>query len=514
MRFRNLTIAVAIPVLAVTALAGCSADGTTGSGGATGGGAAQTLSLAAQTDNNSFDTAKLDVANNIQYWQPIYDTLVKLTPAGDPQPNLATEWTYTADRKALTLKLRTGVTFTDGKPFDAEAVKANLEHFAKGGGPSTYMLQDFQDAKVVDPSTVTIDLKQASPAFVGYLGQPAGAMASPAALTSGQIESQPIGSGPYVLDPSTTRGSRYVYARNPGYWNAKAYPFNQVVITPMNDNTPRLNALKTGQVNGAFLAQTSAKEAQASGLKLVTEPVDFLGINIADRDGKLVPALKDVKVRRAISMAVDRAGVSKALYQDLAEPTAQLFNKQSSAYVPALDQADAFDVNAAKQLMSEAGYAGGFEVTMPTTSQLPSLDPIVDAGLKAIGITVHRDALPRDQYKVATQSGKYAMYSLPQAVGDPWRDIQKYLLPKGPSNPLHSENPELTALVDKVRTATSDDARAAAYQDVNRWVVDNAWFAVWTRPLTVYGTTTDVTTTMQFGNTVPYLSSYKPATAG
>src|SRR6056300_135218 len=98
---------------------------------------ADTLALASRIENNSFDRAELMLGNQIQFWQPVFDTLIIETPEGELVSNLATEWSYNDDGTVLMLMLREGVSFTDGTPFNAEAVKANLEYLAAGNGQNS-----------------------------------------------------------------------------------------------------------------------------------------------------------------------------------------------------------------------------------------------------------------------------------------------------------------------------------------------------------------------------------------
>ena len=94
----------------------------------------KTLAMAAQLDNTTFARDKIEIGNRLSYWAPVFETLLTINPDGSITPNLATEWSYNDDNTVLTLKLREGVKFTDGTPFDTEAVKANLDFLKNNTG--------------------------------------------------------------------------------------------------------------------------------------------------------------------------------------------------------------------------------------------------------------------------------------------------------------------------------------------------------------------------------------------
>ena len=149
----------------------------------------------------------------------MYDTLLKREPDGTLSPMLATEWALSDDSMSLALELRTDVTFTDGTAFDAEAVKANIEHFQTANGPLQNNISSIESVEIVDADTVNLQLSSPDPDLPFNLANAGGYMASPAALTSPELTTVPVGSGPYVLDTSrSVVGSSIMFTRNPDYW--------------------------------------------------------------------------------------------------------------------------------------------------------------------------------------------------------------------------------------------------------------------------------------------------------
>ena len=140
---------------------------------------ADTLALGATVDNVSFDRAQLMIGHQLQYWSPVFDTLLVREPNGDIGPNLATEYSYNGDSSELTLKLREGITFTDGTPFDGEAVKANLEYLKNGAGQNSFMAASISEIEVVSPSEVKLHLAEPDPGLLQNLAVVGGAMPLP-----------------------------------------------------------------------------------------------------------------------------------------------------------------------------------------------------------------------------------------------------------------------------------------------------------------------------------------------
>lgn len=505
---RGVALAVAVATLA---MAGCTSEGSSGTeGDANGDANGETLVIGARVDNNSFDPADLEIGNRVQYWQPVYDTLLRLDSEAVPQPNLATEWSYSEDNTVLTLQLRDDVTFTDGEPFNAEAVKANIEHIKAGTGQNQFMVAGIDEVVVNSDTEVELRLAEPVPALLSYLSWVGGVMASPAALESGSIAEEPVGSGPYVYDAeASTPGTSYAYTRNEDYWNAEDYPYDGVEVRPMNDITPTVNALKTGQINGALLTPAVAGEAESAGVTIHTLAVAWAGLIIADREGTMVPELAEPKVRQAINLAFDRDTMVEQFLSGYGRASSQVFTPSSDAYVEDLDDAYGYDPARAKQLIQEAGV-GEFTITVPQwDGPWNDLFPVLADQLAEIGITVKYEQVPPDQAIAAVLSGDYPVAFFPLAGASPWQDLQTWVTPDAPWNILGAEDPELARLIEEAQFAPEEE-QPAAFQAINQWLVDQAWFAPLFHQDQVFGTTEGTDTTMQAQNAVPSLWSFEP----
>jgi peptide/nickel transport system substrate-binding protein len=466
------------------------------------------LVIGSLLDVKSWDPSQADIGHMAPLYQAAYDNLILRTPDGKYKPNLATSWKLNADNTVMTLELRSGVKFTDGTAFDAAAAKANLDNFIKGNGPQAGTLAGASVA-VVDSNSITITLKDPNPELAYYLSTTDSYMASPKALGTAGLKTTPVGSGPYMIDPSSSAGSQEVFVANPNYWDKAKIKFKKVTFKIMGDTTARLNALLSGQIDATLLDTKTAPTAKTRGLTQYLNNVDWQGLLMFDRNGKINVFLKNVKVRQAIAYAINRAALLKAIQDGQGEITNQPFAKTSPAYDTALDKTYPFDIKKAKQLLTEGNASGGFDLTMAAWPD-PTMNAIVGDQLKAIGINVTWVQTPAADYRNALKTGKYAAGIFQLFQGTPWVAINQLATPNGSWNILHSTDP----VIDKALASLKDDASEknlnAQATIINRFLVQNAWYIPFYRVPQLFFAGKHVKTANQAQNAVPYLYSYAP----
>jgi peptide/nickel transport system substrate-binding protein len=342
------------------ALAGC------GSGSSQNGPAARaadtnsTVVLRATSDINSYDPALNTATYGVTFLGAVYDSLVKPKPDGSYVPQLATEWAYVDNSSALQMRLRKGVKFSDGTPFNADGVKANIER-AKTlkGSTATSELGAVAGVDAVDETTVKIRLNPGTGAtLLDSLSNKPGYMVSPAAFNNADLSKNPVGTGPFRL-VSWKPGASVSFDRNPTYWG-KAPQVAHIQITIMPDDQAAANALRSGQLDAMIgnygVTGPALDELKATkGIKVAPVPttaIQIVRLNIAR------PGLGDQRVRQAISFAIDRNALAKALGLgapgvEFAHPASIYFNPKYKDYYP-------YNPTKAKQLLADAGYASGF----------------------------------------------------------------------------------------------------------------------------------------------------------
>jgi peptide/nickel transport system substrate-binding protein len=507
MRLKKTVVAAALALgLSLTGCAG-------GSGGSSSEPKSKSLALGNVIAPATFEARNFNWGNQSVYAQAVYDSLVKIAPSGhDIEPSLATSWEYNADETVLTMKLRDDVTFSDGTPFTADVAAQNLLRFRDGTSPQKSKVADMVDAKAQDQTTLVITLKQANPAFLIYLGQAAGLMESPKAFDAPDVKTNPVGSGPYTLNTSkTVVGTSYVFDKNPKYWDPENVHYDTLTVNVYADATSGLNALRGKQLNASTVGDpTIVTQVESAGFNVHKQNLNFVGLLLFDRSGKTNPALGDVRVRQAINHAIDSEAMLKTLQKGQGVATGQVFPESSVAYDESLNSVYKFDPAKAKQLLAEAGYGDGLELTLPTTSIFPkSLPPLLqqqlgDVGIKAnfvdTGVNVIADL----------QSQKYGLsyFSLQRDRND-WMLISTMIAPNATWNTFKYQDPKVDSLLETIRTGEGDK-HDAALKDLNKYIVDQAWFNPWFAPESYFTTDSKTTVDLNQGNAWPNLWDIKP----
>ncbi|WP_223690699.1 ABC transporter substrate-binding protein [Leifsonia poae] len=469
MKFTLGLRAAATAAAAALLLAGCTATSSPSSSATP-----QTLNLAVQAPPANFTIGDWSGGDSTLFTS-VYDSILKTNVKGEATPGIAKSWSYSSDKLTLTLKLRTGQKFSDGEAVDADAVVASLKRTMKEPSYSA-QLTNIGGVTASDASTVVITLKTADASLISKLAGVQGGVGAPKALSAESSKLDPVGSGPYILDKSTTTaGSLYTLKRNPDNWDVASYPFETVKIRVIADPTASQNALKTGQLDFGNVNIDQVSQFPSSTFSTGTSLPQAVGVLwLADRDGTIVPALKDVRVRRAINMAIDRKSISSKLVAG-SHPTEQTVSPLGAAYSKSVDKTYDFDVAGAKKLMAEAGYPNGFSVKMPSTVVSQTYDATIAQELGAIGIKVSYDTVPFQDFFAKVYGGTYGMYFMYNGYsGNDAADINAAL--SGAFNPYGSTTPELTELIAKANAASADQ-QGAAFGAVNKYLVDQAWNA-------------------------------------
>jgi peptide/nickel transport system substrate-binding protein len=501
------TAAAAVIAIAALTISGCSGDA--GGSSADSGG---TLTLGSIASPVSLDAAAGEWANRAPFYQAVYDTVLLATPEGEIAPFLATAWSYNDDNTQLTLTLRDDVTFTDGSALNAGVVVENFQRFKDGASPEASRFGDVASFAAPDDTTVVVTLNAPDPAFLTALTRAPGLIASGQAIDSGaDLVTDPIGSGPYILDTAATvADSSYVYTKNPDYWNPDLQHYDKLVINVFMDPTAALNAIKAGEANAVKLANNSSlAEVEGAGWTVQSTELDFQGLLLLDRAGVMNPALGDVRVRQALNYAFDRPGLLTALQQDNGTVTTQVFPVNSPAYDPELDAYYDYDPEKAKSLLAEAGYADGLTIQMPTAAALGTTTyALVQQQLAEVGVTVENVDVGNNLI-ADLLAPKYAASFMQLEENPDWQLIQFMISPTAIFNPFHSQDPQVDAYIQEIQYG-DEATQASVAAELNRYIVEQAWFAPFYR---VEGSfATDATTTVQMlpSNIFPNVYDFQP----
>jgi peptide/nickel transport system substrate-binding protein len=510
MRRRSaLRAAVILAGFGATATA-CTSGGSNGQGI---GGGNKTLHLALNTAPTSFKIGQW--AGGEQYLATaVYDTILTLAASNDRiEPGIAKSWEYNSDRTQLTLHIREGMKFSDGTSLDAAAVVASLEALRTGSASSSY-LSSVAAVQASDPTTVLVTLSRPDGALLFNLCTATGAVGSPRVLTADSSNLEPVGSGPYVLDKGATKvGDLYVLVRNKDHWNAAAYPFERVEAKLLEDTSAQQNAFRAGQIDvlGAGVSKETLPQYPTSQFSNGRTPAgNIAALWLVDREGKIIPALADQRVRQAINMAFDRTSIVKNLAKSDDGVTNQIFSPASDAFDEALLDKTPHDVAAARDLMAEAGYADGFSVTMPSNFATSTYESVVSQSLSDIGVTVTWEPVPFQDFWAKVFGASYGMFFMFNNLsGIDAKDADAAL--NGAFNPFQTSTPELQQLLSAANSAP-EGQEAKAFGALNEYLVDQAWFAPLSAPRGFYVASKAIASVPASGVPGYNLLGYSPAT--
>jgi peptide/nickel transport system substrate-binding protein len=287
-------------------------------------------------------------------------------------PQLALSYETSADGKALTIKLRPGVKFQDGEPFDAEAAKFSIErHLTLPGSFRKSELASVDHVEVVDPLTIRLVLKVPYSPLVAQLTDRAGMMVSPkAAREAGdKFGLHPVCAGPYKF-VERVQQDRMVFEKFADYWNKDNVSIDKIVYQPIVDSTVRLANLKSGSLDliERVLA-TDIKDVRADqNLVLSTAPeLGYFGLTInVNNDKTKGPLSQSEKVRQALDLSIDREALNQVVFNGEFTPGNQWVSPQHPFYQKAFPVRSR-NLEKAKALLKEAGVNLPITVDMMVT---------------------------------------------------------------------------------------------------------------------------------------------------
>jgi len=415
--------------------------------------------------------------SGVPFLRPVYESLFELSSNGTPVPLLATG--HKIDGLKVTITLRQGVTFSNGEAFNAEVAAANINRGVKLGVVEG--LKTIANAEKVDDSTLLITLKEPDPSIVVSLSSTGGMMLAPAAMADAAISRNPVGTGPYVHNKAESReGEVQVYTPNPTYWDKDKIGLARYEVWEMPDDTARLNALKTGQIDaGNWLANPQAAIIDRSGdMKLIrnTGGLNYHVI-ISDRNGTRVPAFADRNVRLAMAHSINRAAFGTAVLFGLGVDSYQPFGKGNWAYNPALEGVYAYDLKKAKELMAKSAFAKGFTFDMPSIPIYRSRLEALAGFFKEIGITMN--IVPQEPGTLArvSRTTNYPATNLVFSTNsDPKFVAQAYVDEDAAYNPFKAKpSAELQALANQGLESSDIKVRAPIYQKMAEQLAKEAF---------------------------------------
>lgn len=476
--------------------------------------AGTTLTYGVVADIKGFDVELGEYGNRAPFYQAVYDSLLYQKPDGALIPGLALSATADKSGKVITVKLRPGIKFTNGEAFNAKAVVANILKYRDGAGVGAALASSLKTAKAKNAMTVVLTLSDVDPSFIQNLSGPMGMVQAPSTIGKDSAKTNPVGTGPYVLDTAATvPGSSYVFKSNAGYWNKSRRHFDNLIIKVLSDPTAQVNALKAGQIDCVNLNDKSAVPSlKAAGFKFETQQLDVSSIFLIDKNGKMGTPLKNLKVRQAMNYAIDRAAAVQIMGNGFGVATTQVFAKYNKGYVKSLENAYPHDVAKAKALLKEAGYENGFELTMPSVSALgTNFWQFIKDQLGAVGITVKFTDVPLGDFFTQILTPKFPAFWMQLQRDTPDWSLLKFQINRDSIwNPSLYGDATSDGLIAQIRVSTGAK-QTKLLQQLNTYMVQQAWAVPLYAVDMQFAHSSKVKVVVQGGNAVPFLTNITPA---
>lgn len=461
---------------------------------------AETLRWARAGDALTLDPHAQNEGPTITLTRQIMEPLVARDMAGALVPALATEWGPSeTNPNVWSFTLREGVTFHDGASFDSEDVVFSLNRAMSEESNYREVLASVAEARAVGPYTVEIVTKGPNPIMPNNLTNLL-IIDKDWAETNGAVKVQDYeggesthaarnanGTGPYMLvtrEPDV----RTVMDRFDGYWGIGQFPMevSRIEFTPIQNPATRVAALLSGEVD--FIqdvpVQDLARVNGTDGLDVRTAPqnrVIFFGMNQGDDDLDNdnvdgANPFADVRVRQAMNMAINRDAIRQVVMRGQSQPAGVVLPPFVNGWTAELDQVPAVDIDAAKALMADAGYADGFTIKLDCPNDRYINDEAICQAavgmLAQIGVTVNLDAKPKAQHfplinnlesdfymlgwGVPTYDSEYIFNFLVHSRGDEY----------GSWNNTRYTNPELDQAIEALAGETNLDVRNASIAEI------------------------------------------------
>lgn len=437
-----------------------------------------TLNVGFASDSKTMDPTFSVQFTERQVLYLVFNTLVRFGPDFSIHPELAESWTIENGGRRVVFKLKQGVRFHDDTPFDAAAVKWNIDHRLdpKVNSPQREQLVPvIEGVDVVDAQTVAFNLKAPYAGLLSLLGERPGFMMSPTAAEKAgkDFGDRPIGTGPFIFR-EWVRGSHINLDRNPNYWESGKPYLDRIVFRDISGSVVGIQRLLTGEID--FVPELSPQEVKPiEGRPRIRLLPITVGRWYSLQWHWYEPPFNNAKLRHAIAHAIDR----QRLIQIVMDGRGTLSEGPTPEglwwYDPSI-KSDPYDPQKARELLREAGFPEGLDVVLstPQITLLNQMNQLVQEQLNAVGI--------RTRLEPAAQSDWYARLVRRETNFSPNRWTQRpdpdgllYILfhSQGYANTTGYSNPKVDGLLDKARQTFDQKERQKLYSDVQRIVVDD-----------------------------------------
>jgi peptide/nickel transport system substrate-binding protein len=381
----------------------------------------------------------------------VFEGLTRIGPNGEVLPDLAESWTVSDDGKVYTFKLHTGVKFHDGTDFDANDVKFSLDRAraADSVNAQKVLFAAIDNVEVVDPATVKVTLKHPQGDFLYDMGWGDAVIVAPESAATNK--EKPIGTGPFKFD-HWAKGSEITLVKADHYWGDPVF-LDKAEFRIIPDAAAQVPALLSGDVQAFPFFPPDAVDQVKDNPQLKVVIGSTEGETILSMNNKK-PPFDNLKVRQAVSYALDRKAIIDGASGGLGQPIGSHMSPSNKAYVDLTGEYP-HDPAKAKELLKEAGFENGFKTTLklPPPAYARDGGQIIASELREIGIDA--EIIPVEWAQWLDQVFTKKDYDLTIVSHTEPNDIGIYARPDYYFN---YQNPEFNKVIEELNL-TSDEAK-------------------------------------------------------
>ncbi len=400
----------------------------------------------------------------------VLEGLTKIGVDGQVSPLLAESWALAPDGKTYTFKLRRGVKFSDGADFDANAVKFSFERARAEGSTNKAKKAVFENVSrvaVVDPHTVILVLNNADATLPFRLGENTAVILHPNSVAT--AASKPVGTGPFTVE-NWARGSSVTLAKWDGHRNAASVKLKRVVFRFINDPAAQVAALLAGDIDGMpRFGALQALEQFRRDKRFTVEVGSTAGKGIMSINNRKKP-FDDVRVRRALTHAIDRKAFIQGAQEGLGQPIGSHFAPTDAGYID-LTSMYPYDPEKAKALLKEAGVATPLNVTLtlPPPQYARKGGEIIAAMLAKVGVNAKIENVEWAQWLAGPFKGNFDLTIINHV--EPLDFATAYADPK---YYFGYDSAKFRNLVASLASTSDARARSTLFQSLQRTLAEDA----------------------------------------
>lgn len=426
--------------------------------------------------------------------RPMYNALVRLDQNLQPKPDLAESWQLSPDGLTMALKLRQGVKFHSGRDFTSEDVKITWQWACDAQNAAMLRTVFLFIKDVKTPDKYSVELKFDRPCPMVY-----DALDALWVLDKTKIDALPntdAGTGPYMVEKYVPPDEVYC-TRFPDYWDKGKPYIDKYVLKSIPDESALSLNLESKALDGIWAPPYQDVARLKTQPGYVVNPGLAVPSNFVVMTKVTVKPFDNKKVRQAINHCIDRERIVKTVTMGLTEPTWLHWTKGSWAYFPDMEGRYKYDLEKAKQLLAEAGYANGFETTMTLSKQVNppqfGIGQIVQGDLAKVGIKAKIEDVESTLYTKRIQGGEYemAVNNYGRINRDPSTMMNgnpHFRVKSEAGSHLGYENAEYVAWRDEAATITDQEKRKALFRKIQEFLLEESFMmpVTWNQSFWIY----------------------------